>query len=93
MPASVPDEKDEQKREMIKSTLENGEQVGNLTLHIIQVPAPFFPLASTIVRYLSLRFAPVKLLTLGISTLSVSLSALDICLRLVIALRITSIFA
>ena len=43
MPASVPDEKDEQKIEMIKSTLENGEQVGNLTLHIIQVPAPFFP--------------------------------------------------
>lgn len=31
MPASVPDEKDKQKREMIKSTLENGEQVGNLT--------------------------------------------------------------
>lgn len=91
MPASVPDEKDKQKREMIKSTLENGEQVGNVTLHIIQVPAPFFPLASTIVRYLSLRFAPIKLL--GISTLSVSLSALDICLRLVIALRITSIFA
>lgn len=29
MPASVPDEKDKQKREMIKSTLENGEQVGN----------------------------------------------------------------
>lgn len=73
---------------MIKSTLENGEQVGNLTFldsyqqalktRIVQVPAPFFFLTSTIVSYLSLRFAPIKLLTLGISTSSVSLSAFDI---------------
>lgn len=66
---------------MIKSTLENGKQVGNVTfLDSTSIEdtyrtgaRSFFFLASTIVSYLSLRFAPIKLLTLGISTSSVDI--------------------